>query len=91
MYKVVSTKQYKKDLKHIADNHKLVYEIDDVVTLLATNDIPLPKKYKDHALKGNYNGFRECHIRPNWLLVYKKDKEELILALVRIGSHSDLF
>jgi mRNA interferase YafQ len=55
------------------------------------NDTPLPKKYNDHALKGKYTAYRECHIRPDLLLIYKKDKTNLILVLVRTGSHSQLF
>ena len=55
------------------------------------NDKELPAKNKDHALKGNYKGCRECHITPDWLLIYKRDEGRLILALVRNGSHSDLF
>ncbi|MDR3244603.1 MAG: type II toxin-antitoxin system YafQ family toxin, partial [Elusimicrobiota bacterium] len=52
---------------------------------------PLEQKYQDHSLKGNYAGFRECHIQPNWLLIYRINHNLLILALTRTGSHSDLF
>lgn len=52
---------------------------------------PLPEKNRDHALSGDYVGHRECHIAPDWLLIYKVDGENLILTLVRTGSHSDLF
>ena len=57
-----------------------------------TNDIPLPAKYKDHALTGNHKGFRDCHIKPDLVLIYKKTEEGelLILKLVRLGSHSEL-
>ena len=58
-------------------------------TLLEEN--PLDEKYRDHALVGNYVGFRECHIRPDWLLIYKIEKERLVLTLTRTGSHSELF
>lgn len=51
----------------------------------------LPHKYQDHPLNGNYAGYRECHISPDWLLIYAKYDEELILVLLRTGSHSDLF
>jgi mRNA interferase YafQ len=61
------------------------------VSLLSVSDTPLPKKYNDHALKGQYATYRECHIRPDWLLIYKKDKTDLILVLVRTGTHSQLF
>ena len=91
MYKVKITRKYKKDLKHIQDNRKLVEEIDTVVTLLAADDTPLPEKYKDFPLKGTFAEFRECHIRPDWLLVYQKNIKELILLLVGTGTHSHLF
>ena len=64
--------------------------LDDIVTLLA-NQQPLPPKNRDHELTGNYAGFRECHITPDWLLIYRIDHDELILFLSRTGSHSDLF
>lgn len=55
------------------------------------NGIPLPAKNKDHALTGNYSGCRECHIQPDWLLIYEISNKELILYLTRTGTHSDLF
>ena len=61
-----------------------------VIDLLAKRK-PLPPKYKDHALTGDYTGCRECHITPDWLLVYRIDNEEMILILTRTGTHSDLF
>lgn len=50
----------------------------------------LPPKYKNHPLKGNYDGYYDCHILPNWILIYKIEKEELVLLLFDIGTHSDL-
>ena len=91
MYNVYTTNRYDKDFKRIVSNQKLIEEIETVITLLATNDTPLPEKHKDHPLKGKYATFRECHIRPDWLLVYKKTKKDLILLLVRTGSHSHVF
>ena len=91
MYSIYRTSRYRKDLKTIANNKKLVDEIGVVVALLSENDTPLPEKYKDHQLKGRFVEFRECHVRPNWLLVYKKTKDDLILALIRTGTHSELF
>jgi len=91
MYKITTTKKYEKDLKRIVFQPELIDEIDTVVSLLSANDMPLPKKYKDHGLHGHYAAYRECHIRPNWLLVYKKEKTDLILVLVRTGTHSQLF
>ena len=58
--------------------------------MLAT-DQPLPAANKDHALKGVFRGFRECHIQPNWLLMYRKDDLQLQLVLMRTGTHADLF
>ena len=64
--------------------------LDDVVDTLAKG-LPLDQKYKDHNLIGNYKGCRECHITPDWLLIYEIDNNELILYLTRTGTHSDLF
>jgi mRNA interferase YafQ len=55
------------------------------------NEEPLPEKCRDHSLEGNYKDFRECHINPDWLLIYQVDKDKLILTLARTGTHSDLF
>ena len=54
-----------------------------------TNDLPIPKKYKDHALTGNYKGFRDCHIKPDLVLIYRVQSD--IVDLVRLGSHSEVF
>jgi len=91
MYKITTSNQYKKDLKRIASNPELIKEINAVVFLLSTDDTPLPAKYKDHKLKGKKSGSCECHIRPDWLLVYQKKKQELILLLLNTGSHSNIF
>ena len=81
--------RFKKDLKAMikrGSDHEKLWEI---VELLA-NETPLPAKNRDHALTGNYTGCRECHIEPDWLLVYEVQKSELILLLIRTGTHSDL-
>lgn len=62
----------------------------DVIDTLAEGK-PLPEKNRDHQLTGNYNRFRECHITPDWLLIYRIDGDKLILVLAATGSHSDLF
>ena len=62
---------------------------DVIDTLLAEK--PLDKKYLDHPLSGNYDGFRECHVQSDWLLVYAIDQGQLVLTLSRTGTHSDLF
>ena len=64
--------------------------LDDVVSDLSNNK-KLDSKYKDHELKGEYSGFRECHIESDWLLIYRKEMDELELFLLRTGTHSDLF
>lgn len=64
--------------------------LDDVVERLAQGQ-SLPEKYRDHSLAGSYSGCRECHITPDWLLIYEISDKELFLYLTRTGSHSDLF
>jgi len=82
------TAQYKRDYKKAKKQGRNMNTLSDVLTLLA-QDSPLPKKYCDHALQGNWKGHRECHIAPDWLLVYKKtDKGALLLVLVRLATHS---
>ncbi|WP_298554614.1 type II toxin-antitoxin system YafQ family toxin [uncultured Parabacteroides sp.] len=89
-YTLEFTHQYLKDLKQARRRQLDESKLNDIILLLM-NDKELPAKNKDHALKGNYKGCRECHITPDWLLIYKRDEGRLILALVRNGSHSDLF
>ena len=81
---------FKKDYKRIIRRGYDVRLMEEVVSILAEQK-PLPESYKDHQLFGDYTGCRECHITPDWLLVYKVDENELILYLTRTGSHSDLF
>jgi mRNA interferase YafQ len=86
---IVQTSQFKQDLKRV--KHSGRYEIDDflvVVDLLAQNQM-LPEKYRDHYLTGNWRGHKECHIKPNWLLIYQLTEDKVILT--RTGSHSELF
>lgn len=89
-YEIERTPQFKKDYK-LAEKQGLdLNKLKEVITLLANGE-PLPPKNKDHQLKGNYKGHRECHIEPDWLLIYKVQDNMLILTLVRTGSHSKLF
>ena len=81
---------FKKDFKRIKKRGYDISSLEKIVELLA-NEVPLPEQFKDHNLSGNYNGFRECHIAPDWLLVYQVNNNELVLVLSRTGSHSDLF
>ena len=90
MLEVVLSNQFKKDLKLASKRGYKLELLEKTVDKIA-NNIKLEEKYRDHALTGNYIGFRECHIQPDWLLVYRIENDELILFLSRTGSHSDLF
>ena len=81
---------FKKDYKRIVKRGYDIRLLEKVIELLV-NQKPLPEKNRDHQLSGDYAGCRECHITPDWLLIYEVADEELILYLTRTGSHSDLF
>lgn len=81
---------FKKDYKRAKRRGYNLYLIEEVIRLLVQQE-PLPERYKEHSLTGNYAGYRECHITPDWLLIYKIKDNELILVLSRTGTHSDLF
>ena len=87
VYGIVITSMFKKDLKTAKKRGYDLSLLDDVVDTLAKG-LPLDQKYKDHNLIGNYKGCRECHITPDWLLIYEIDNNELILYLTRTGTHS---
>ncbi len=87
---IVWTTQFKKDYKLAVKRHLDIDLLDDIVRTLSRGET-LPEKNKDHALSGNCEGHRECHILPNWLLIYRIEDDLLILTLVRTGTHSDLF
>lgn len=89
-YEILATARFKKDLRTIMKRGYNIQLLQDVVSLLAVGS-PLPEKNKDHALSGNWTGHRECHITPDWLLVYKLNADILVLTLTRTGTHSDLF
>ncbi|MCL2039616.1 MAG: type II toxin-antitoxin system YafQ family toxin [Bacteroidetes bacterium] len=91
MYKVITSKKYRRDLKRIKRMPLDMKKLNLVIDLLSGSDKPLPEKYNDHKLLGEFAGYRECHIEPDWLLVYKKERRNLVLVLTRTGSHSDLF
>jgi len=82
--------RFRKDYKTVKkcgyDTRLLEYVLD-----ILSVEQPLPPKYRNHALQGDYIGHRECHITPDWLLIYKVKDKELILELTRTGTHSDLF
>lgn len=81
---------FKKDYKRIKKRGYDIRLLEDVIGILAEGK-PLPAKYKDHELISNYKGCRECHISPDWLLVYEINGKELLLCLMRTGTHSDIF
>lgn len=87
---IVWTTQFKKDYKLAMKRHMNIELLDDIIRILSRGE-KLPEKNKDHGLAGNWTGYRECHILPDWLLVYRIDNDVLLLTLVRSGSHSDLF
>jgi len=89
-YKVRRTTQFKKDYKLAIKRNRVIEKLDLVIETLATNGF-LPLEYNDHPLVGNKKGLRECHIEPNWLLVYEIDHGLLVLVLTSTGTHSDLF
>ena len=89
-YSLVLSGKFKKSLK-LARKRGLDIDLLDVVVEKLLNGIPLEKKYKDHPLSGKLTGFRECHIQPDWLLIYLKEDDILTLTLVDTGTHADLF
>ena len=92
MLKPEFTGQFRRDYKLAVKRGCDPNELQQVITLLC-NEQPLPEKYRDHALVNtrNYKDVRECHIEPDWLLIYKIYRDVLVLKLIRTGSHSDLF
>ena len=88
MLEIEYSKSFKKAFKKLNENEKKLTK--NIIWQLANNE-ELASKYKDHALIGGYKGFRECHIKPDLLLIYKKQNEILLLTCVEIGSHSELF
>ena len=89
-YNVEMTSSFKHDYKVVKKRGcdlKLLFKVVDILSKGET----LPEKYKDHPLEGIWNDCRECHIRPDWLLIYRIDEGKLVLILTATGSHSDLF
>lgn len=81
---------FKKDYKLMKKRSYDMSKLNNIISDLSYNK-KLDKKYRDHELKGNYKGFRECHIEPDWLLIYKIENDVLTLVLLRTGTHADLF
>lgn len=90
MYQIRPSVTFQKDLKRVQRRGYDISLLTNVLKILAAGE-PLAEKYKDHSLTGNYKGRRECHITPDWLLIYEIVKSEVILYLTRTGTHSDLF
>lgn len=88
--KIIWTSKFKKDYKLAIKRNLDIDELDNVIRAIASG-CPLSADLKDHALTGEWKGYRECHIKPDWLLIYRIESNLLVLTLVRTGSHSDLF
>lgn len=88
--RVLWTNQFKKDYKAAIKSHFDIDLLDEVIRKLSNLEV-LDDKYKDHYLSGNWCTFKECHIKPDFLLIYKIENDKLILTLARTGTHSDLF
>ena len=89
-YTVKLTSSFKKDYKLALRSKKKIELLDDVIGKLACG-LSLPESCKDHSLSGNWKKYRECHIQPDWVLIYRIEENILVLTLTRTGSHSNLF
>lgn len=89
-YDIVITNSCKRDIKKASKQGKNINLLFEIVDQLSEGK-ELPAKYRDHKLSGKYEGKRECHIEPDFLLIYQINEKEIILYLVRVGSHSELF
>ena len=90
LYSIKTSKQYNRDVKLAVRRGLDIEKLLEVIRLLRQGEI-LPEKYHNHMLRGDYIGYWECHITPDWLLLYEKDNEIRIISLYRTGSHSDIF
>ena len=90
LYTLKIANAFKKDLKTLRKQGKDLNKLNSVVNKLAAGE-ELPERYRNHKLSGNYDDFYECHIEPDWLLIYLLEESVLTLTLTRTGSHSDLF
>ena len=88
--RVIWTSKFKKDYKLAIKRGLNIDLLANAIRLLATGQ-PLPEEYNDHNLSGDWKGYRECHIQPDWLLIYRIERGILVLSLQRTGTHSDLF
>ena len=90
MLELKQTTQFKKDLRRMVKRGANMALLEEVILLLLEQKV-LPDRYQDHLLTGNWARHRDCHIQPDWLLIYRIDDNTLILTMTRTGSHSDLF
>lgn len=90
MYTVKPTSKFQRDIKQAGKRGYDMSLLTGVIKMLAAGET-LPPKFRDHDLSGEYIGCRECHITPDWLLIYRISRDQLILVLTRTGTHSDLF
>lgn len=90
MMELKTTGKFRKDYKRCKKRGLDMSLLENVIDLLLTGN-PLPREYKDHPLVGDYPGFRECHVMPDWLLIYEISDDKLILTATRTGTHSDVF
>ncbi len=90
MLKIRYSSRFKKDYKAIVKRRYDIFLLEEILNLLV-QEKALPQKYLDHPLIGDYSGHRECHVTPDWLLIYKIEKDIMTLSLTRTGTHSDLF
>ena len=90
MYSIEFTKQYLRDLKRARKRNLDEQKLNHLIKVLISG-VKLPPEYKDHHLAGEFTGFNECHITPDWLLIYSRNKTIKLILLIRTGTHSDLF
>lgn len=90
-YKVIYSRRFQKQLKKIVRSGRRDFQKLEVVVNLLRDGNLLPSQYRDHALVGKLQSFRECHVAPDWLLIYQRHEDILVLELVMTGSHSELF
>lgn len=90
MLKIKISSQFKKDLKKFKHNQSAINELDKVLKILVQRK-DLPEKYQNHSLSGNWSSTKECHVKPDFLLIYQINEKEGLLILERLGSHSELF
>lgn len=88
MLRAIATTQFRKDYKRAIKRGKDIAKLDDIIRKLARGE-PLDIRHRDHALVGNWSSFRECHIEPDWLLIYRIETDILVLTLARTGTHGD--